>query len=116
MPIVAGIRLSREEALELGSILTREGSDRPARLLLRALTSGQDFVALTTDDKEEIVAALDRRPTTLVEVRRALFDELNWQRAGSRTAASCARDRVRRVPERARARQRRLGLTPDDAP
>ena len=82
MPIVAGIRLSREEALELGGILTREGSDRPARLLLRALTSGQDFVALTTDDKEEIVAALDRRPTTLVELRRALFDELNWQRAG----------------------------------
>ena len=82
MPIVAGIRLSREEALELGGILTREGSDRPARLLLRALTSGQDFVALTTDDKEEIVAALDRRPTILVEVRRALFDELNWQRQG----------------------------------
>ena len=82
MPIVAGLRLSREEALELGSILTREGSDRPARLLLRALTSGQDFVALTSDDKEEIVAALDRRPTTLVELRRALFDELNWQRQG----------------------------------
>ena len=82
MPIVAGIRLSREESLELSSILTREGSDRPARLLLRALTSGQDFVALTTDDKEEIVAALDRRPTTLVELRRALFDELNWQREG----------------------------------
>ena len=82
MPIVAGLRLSREEALELGSILAREGSDRPARLLLRALTSGQEFVALTTDDKEEIVAALDRRPTTLVELRRALFDELNWQRQG----------------------------------
>ena len=82
MPIVACIRLSREEALELGGILTREGSDRPARLLLRALTSGQDFVALTTDDKEEIVAALDRRPTILVELRRALFDELNWQRQG----------------------------------
>ena len=82
MPIVAGIRLSREQSLELGSILTREGSARPARLLLRAVTSGQEFVAFTTDDKEEIVAALDRRPTTLVEVRRALFDELNWQRAG----------------------------------
>jgi hypothetical protein len=82
MPIVAGIRLSREEALELGGILTRDASDRPARLLLRALTSGQDFVAFTTDDKEEIVAALDRRPTILVELRRALFDELNWQRQG----------------------------------
>ena len=116
MPIVAGIRLSREEALELGGILTREGSDRPARLLLRAVTSGQDFVALTTDDKEEIVAALDRRPTILVEVRRALFDELNWQREGLAPPRACARDRVRRVSERARARQRRLGLTPDDVP
>ena len=82
MPIVAGIRLSREEALELGGILTRDGSDRPARLLLRAVTNGQEFVALTTDDKEDVVAALTRRPTTLVELRRALFDELNWRRQG----------------------------------
>jgi hypothetical protein len=82
MPIVAGIRLSREEALELGAILTRDGVDRPARLLLRAVTNGHEFVALTTDDKEDVVAALTRRPTLLVEVRRALFDELNWQREG----------------------------------
>lgn len=82
MPIVAGIRLSREEALGLGSVLTRDGLDRPARLLLRAVTNGQEFVALTTDDKEDVVAALTRRPTTLVEVRRALFDELNWRRQG----------------------------------
>jgi hypothetical protein len=82
MPIVAGIRLTREQALELCSILTREGADRPARLLLQAVTNGQEFVALTPDDKEDVVAALTRRPTILVEVRRALFDELNWQRAG----------------------------------
>jgi N-hydroxyarylamine O-acetyltransferase len=50
--------------------------------LLRAVTNGHEFVALTTDDKEDVVAALTRRPTLLVEVRRALFDELNWQREG----------------------------------
>ena len=82
MPIVAGIRLTREESLELCSILTRDGADRPARLLLRAVTNGQEFVALTADDKEDMVAALTRRPTILVELRRALFDELNWQREG----------------------------------
>ena len=82
MPIVAGIRLTRDEALELGSICTRDGADRPARLLLRAVTNGQEFVAFTTDDKEDMVAALTRRPTILVDVRRALFDELNWQRKG----------------------------------
>ncbi len=82
MPIVAGIRMTREEALELCSILTHDGADRPARLLLRAVTNGQEFVALTTDDKEDIVAGLTERPTMLVEVRRALFDELNWQRQG----------------------------------
>ena len=82
MPIVAGIRLTREDALELSAVLARDGADRPARLLLRAVTNGQEFVALTADDKEDVVAALTRRPTILVEVRRALFDELNWQREG----------------------------------
>jgi hypothetical protein len=82
MPIVAGMRLTREEALELGGILTRDGYDRPARLILRAVTTGQEFVALTVDDKEDVVAALTRRPTALVDIRRALFGELNWQREG----------------------------------
>jgi hypothetical protein len=82
MPIVAGIRLTREETLSLSSILTSDGSDRAARLVLRAVTEGQEFVALTTDDKEDTLAALTRRPTVLVELRHALFDELNWRRRG----------------------------------
>ncbi|HKY24365.1 MAG TPA: hypothetical protein VJM07_04370 [Gaiella sp.] len=82
MPIVAGIRLSRGETLALGSMLTRDGSDPTARILLRAVTNAEEFVALTRDEKEEILASLTRRPTALVEVRVALFDELNWQRPG----------------------------------
>jgi hypothetical protein len=82
MPIVAGIRLTREEALALSSLLTGDGSDHAARLVLRAVTEGQEFVALTRDDKEDVLAALTRRPAALVELRRALFDELNWQRQG----------------------------------
>ena len=82
MPIVAGIRLSRDDTLALGSMLTRDGSDPTARILLRAVTNAEEFIALTRDEKEEIVASLTRRPTALVEVRGALFDELNWQRSG----------------------------------
>ena len=82
MLIVAGIRLTRGEVLVLASMLTRDGSDRTARLLLAALTNRQEFVALTVDDKECILAALASRSTQLVELRTALFDELNWQRHG----------------------------------
>lgn len=82
MLIVAGIRLSRDEALALSSMLTRDGFDRTARAVLEALTNSEQFVALTLDDREDILAALSRRTTVLVELRRALFDELNWRREG----------------------------------
>ena len=82
MLIVAGIRLSRDEALALASMLTRDGFDRVARALIAAVTKGHEFVALSRDDREDILAALTQRTTELVELRQALFDELNWQRAG----------------------------------
>jgi len=82
MLIVAGIKLSRGEVLALASMLRHDGFDRTERLLLAALTNGQEFVALTMDDKERLLAALARRSTELVELRGALFDELNWQRKG----------------------------------
>jgi hypothetical protein len=81
MPIVAGVRVSREQALHVAAMLTRVGFDRTARLLLDAVTSGQEFVALATDDREAILAVLDHpSPDELVELRTVLFDELNWQR------------------------------------
>ena len=82
MLIVAGIRLRRDRALALASMLSRDGSDRTARVLLSALTNGQMFVALTTDDKERILAALARQSPSFADLRGALFDELNWQRRG----------------------------------
>jgi uncharacterized protein (DUF1778 family) len=80
VPIVAGIRLGRTETLELAAKLTRAGSDHAARLLLDAVTQGQEFVALTADDREEILAVLDHPPHELVPLRTTLFSELNWQR------------------------------------
>jgi hypothetical protein len=82
MLIVAGTRLRREQVLELASMLARDGSDRTARVLLVALTKGQEFAALTMDDKECVLAALDQAPTMLTDLRGALFNELNWQRRG----------------------------------
>lgn len=79
MPIVAGVRLSREHALELASMLTRVGSDHTARLVLRAVTSGQEFVALAEEDRERILAVLEHPPLGLGELRGVLFDELNWR-------------------------------------
>jgi hypothetical protein len=80
--VVAGIRLPREEALELASMLWRDESTRTARVLLEALTNRQQFVALTVDDKERILAVLEHPPDGLTELRTRLFDELNWQRRG----------------------------------
>jgi hypothetical protein len=81
MPIVAGIRVPREQTLHLAALLARGGFDRTCRILLDAITNGQEFVALATDDREAILAVLDRPQTDeLVELRTALFDELNWRR------------------------------------
>jgi uncharacterized protein (DUF1778 family) len=80
MPILAGIRISRERTLELAAMLTRDGSDHTARVLLEAITEGHEFVALTMADREAILAVLDRPPDELVDLRIALFAELNWRR------------------------------------
>jgi hypothetical protein len=81
MPIVAGIRVPREQTLHLAALLARGGFDRTCRILLDAITNGQEFVALATDDREAILAVLDRPQTDeLVELRTGLFDELNWRR------------------------------------
>jgi hypothetical protein len=81
MPIVAGVRLPREQTLHLAAILARAGFDHTSRLLLDAITNGHDLVALATDDRKAIVAVLEHPPTDeLVDLRTVLFDELNWQR------------------------------------
>ena len=82
VPILAGVRVPREQTLELAAMLTRDGADHTARLLLEAVTSGQELVALTTDDREAILAVLDHPPEELVELRTALFAELTWRRSG----------------------------------
>ena len=81
MPIVAGVRIPREQVLELAAMLTRSGSDHAARVLLRAVINrGQEFVALSVEDRARILDVLERPPAGLAELRGVLFDELNWRR------------------------------------
>jgi uncharacterized protein (DUF1778 family) len=80
--IVAGIRLQREQVLSLASMLASDESTRTARILLEAVTNRQQFVALTVDDKERMLAVLDHPPEGLADLRCSLFDELNWKRRG----------------------------------
>ena len=74
MPILAGVRVSREQTLELAAMLTRDGSDHTARVLLEATTLSQEFIALSTDDREAVLAVLDRPTGDLVELRSVLYD------------------------------------------
>ncbi len=78
---LAGVRVRREHVLDLARMLTRDGSDSTARLLLVALTHAQDVVALSVDDRERILVVLDHPPRGLSELRGALFDEVNWRRS-----------------------------------
>ena len=81
MPIVAGVRMPREQTLQLAALLTRAGFDRTSRILLEAVTNGHEFVALSMDDREAMLAVLDHPASdTLVELRTVLFGELNWRR------------------------------------
>lgn len=82
MPILAGVRVPREQTLELAAMLTRDGSDHTARVLIAAITKGHELVKLTTEDREAILAVLDHPPEELVELRNVLFAELTWRRSG----------------------------------
>jgi hypothetical protein len=98
MPIVAGIRLSRQQTLELAAKLVRNGSDRTARLLLDAVTLHSDFVALSTEDREAILSVLDHPQDELVDLRTTLFAELNWRRGIARVPEPRSRSPYVRQP------------------
>jgi uncharacterized protein (DUF1778 family) len=81
VPVIGGVRLPREQTLELAAMLTRNGSDHVARVLLDAITNRYEFVSLTWDDREAILAVLDHPPGELVALREAVFADLNWRRS-----------------------------------
>lgn len=78
-------------------MLTRAGCDHTARVLLEAITRGQEFVALATDDREAILDVLDHPPEALVELRSSLFAELNWRRGVGHTPGRATRSPYARL-------------------
>jgi hypothetical protein len=80
MPIVAGVRISRKNVLTLAAKLRDDGSESTARLLLDAFVHGEEFVALSTDDRVAILAVLDHPTQELAELRSVLFSEVIWRR------------------------------------
>ena len=80
MPVLAGRRISPEATLALAELLKGAGSDSTAGLLLDAVTTGAEFVALSTDDRLAILAVLNRPPDELRELRTVLYYEVMWRR------------------------------------
>ena len=80
-------------------MLRAEGHDQTARLLISAITSGQEFVALTDGDRARILAVLDDPPRALVELRAVLFGEAQLAARGPRADLTAGRGaRSRRAP------------------
>jgi hypothetical protein len=101
MPIVAGTRISRQQTLELAAALARDGSDHTARILLDAITLARDFVALSADDREALLSVLRHPQDELVDLRTALFNELNWRRGITRDVPRSRSPYLRRPSRRA---------------
>jgi hypothetical protein len=74
--MLAGIPVTRELVLELAA-----GVDDPARTtLLEALDAGRAAIALTVDEREQILGALCRGcDDGLAELRGVLFREREWR-------------------------------------
>lgn len=77
--MLAGIRVSDALVGELADLV-----DEPTRgVLEKALDRGTIIVALTMDDRERILRALDDPPDGLAELRGVLLREHEWRvRAG----------------------------------
>ena len=80
MPVLAGRRISREATLALAEMLKGDAFDSTARLLVNAVTTGEEFVALSKDDRLAILAVLDRPPDELRELRTVLYYDVMWHR------------------------------------
>jgi hypothetical protein len=74
--MLAGIRVSSELVRELAEIV-----DEPtASMLARALEMETVVVALTIEDRERIIRALDDPPAGLAELRGVLLREHEWRK------------------------------------
>ena len=72
--MLAGLRVTSEDVRELAGLV-----EEPTRgVLEKALELGTIIVALTIDDRERILRALDDPPDGLAELRGVLLREHEW--------------------------------------
>lgn len=73
--MLAGLRVTSEDVRELAGLV-----EEPTRgVLEKALELGTIIVALTIDDRERILRALDDPPDGLAELRGVLLREHEWR-------------------------------------
>jgi hypothetical protein len=77
--LLAGLPVPDRLVLELAECLRLEGITDTAERLEDAHMSGRDVVALTIDDREAILHALERCPYGLAELRSVLLLEHEWR-------------------------------------
>ena len=80
--MVAGIQVQDEEMLELARLLDDAGFDDTAEALVVALEAEEALVALSIQDREAILGALDDPPDALSELRGVLLTEQRRVRVG----------------------------------
>ena len=77
--MIAGIRVRDEAILGLAWLLHDAGFEDTTETLVAALEEQRNVVALTIDDREAILRALDDPPHGLAELRSVLLEEQVWR-------------------------------------
>ena len=80
---LAGLDIPDAEIPLLVKRLAAVGHEDAAATLTSAYTSGTDVVALTCDERDNILGVLDDPPEALCELRAVLLEQHTWrQREG----------------------------------
>ena len=77
--MLAGIQVRDEDVLELARLLHDAVFDDTAGALVVALEAEQEFVALSIQDREAILRALEDPPDGLTQLRGVLLSEHDWR-------------------------------------
>ena len=77
--MLAGIPVRDADVLELANLLRGAGFDEVAERLETAYDREAKVIALTIEDREAIIRALDDPPDGLAELRGVLLREHEWR-------------------------------------
>ena len=77
--MLAGIPVADKDVLELARLLREVGFDEVAVRLEGGYDSETKVLALTIEDRERIIRALDDPPAGLAELRDVLLREHTWR-------------------------------------